>query len=390
MSDPNTIRILSLDGGGERGYLSLNFLKLFLTQWLGADGPNTNIASKFDVITGASIGGIMGLGLANGMTANSLTPFFTEQGPYIFTEFYTGIPPINPSQRPSDAYKLGLLLAKTPFYQSSGAYENDYGAGKLVTTMQSTFGSATLANLQTSVLIPSYQTDTNKFVSFSNRNYPNFIGQNELISNVGLATSAAPVYLPTWPFGGHTYNDGGVYLNNPALMGLTLGKMLKPRANRYCILSLGTGIGPNQGSYIRDLSKLNEHSFDNIRDPRIDPKIIAFLKNFFKNNANYINNDGVLEDPFSIIINTFKPIISESTSGSQESVAETLLLNSLYTLDQLYYYRFQPTFTNIPDGEDVELDNTTTTILDYYVSTANNWYNNDISNISTFIGHLTA
>jgi hypothetical protein len=173
-------------------------------------------------------------------------------------------------------------------------------------------------------------------------------------------------------------------------MGLTLGKMLKPRANRYCILSLGTGIGPNQGSYIRDLSKLNEHSFDNIRDPRIDPKIIAFLKNFFKNNANYINNDGVLEDPFSIIINTFKPIISESTSGSQESVAETLLLNSLYTLDQLYYYRFQPTFTNIPDGEDVELDNTTTTILDYYVSTANNWYNNDISNISTFIGHLTA
>lgn len=378
MSDPNTIRILSLDGGGERGYLSLNFLKLFLTQWLGADGPNTNIASKFDVITGASIGGIMGLGLANGMTANSLTPFFTEQGPYIFTEFYTGIPPINPSQRPSQAEQLAYLTAGTPFYQSSGAYENDYGAGKLVTTMQSTFGSATLANLQTSVLIPSYQTDTNKFVSFSNRNYPNFIGQNELISNVGLATSAAPVYLPTWSFGGHTYNDGGVYLNNPALMGLTLGKMLKPRANRYCVLSLGTGIGPDQGSYIRDLSKLNEHSFDNIRNPRIDPKIITFLKEFAKNGIGFP------------IVSTLVPIIAEAGTGSQESVAETLLLDSLYTLDQLYYYRFQPTFINIPDGEDVKLDNTTTTILDYYVSTANNWYNNDISNISTFIGHLTA
>ena len=374
MSDPRTLRILSLDGGGERGYLSLNFLKLFLTQWLGSDGPNSNIASKFDVICGTSIGGILGLALANGMTANSLTPFFTVQGPSIFSLF----PPPLYSVRPNAAERLVLLTAGIPFYHS---VNSSYGAGLLTAAMQSTFGSATLANLQTSVLIPSYQTDTNKFVSFSNRNYPNFIGQNELLSDVGLATSAAPVFLPTWSFGGHTYNDGGVYLNNPALMGLTLAKMIKPRANRYCVLSLGTGINPDNGSYIRGLSKLNEHSFDNIRDPRIDPKIIEFLKISFKNGKHLHGN--YLGDPTT----TLKSIISQATGGSQESVAQTLLLDSSYTLDQLYYYRFQPI---LDPTKDTELDNTDSNILTYYDTVANDYFNGDIVAISNFIGHLMA
>ena len=38
MSDRNTLRILSLDGGGMRGYLSAIFFKLFVQQW----GINAN------------------------------------------------------------------------------------------------------------------------------------------------------------------------------------------------------------------------------------------------------------------------------------------------------------------------------------------------------------
>ena len=39
MADPNTIRILELDGGGERGYFSLTWLDKFIQLW-GID-PST-------------------------------------------------------------------------------------------------------------------------------------------------------------------------------------------------------------------------------------------------------------------------------------------------------------------------------------------------------------
>ena len=74
MSDANTIRVLELDGGGERGYLSLKFLEKFIQQW-GVDPAK--IWQEFDVICGTSIGGIMALGLATGLTTTEISPFFT-------------------------------------------------------------------------------------------------------------------------------------------------------------------------------------------------------------------------------------------------------------------------------------------------------------------------
>ena len=49
MSDPNTLRILSIDGGGVRGLIPNTFMELFVQQW----GINPNeIWKYFDVITG--------------------------------------------------------------------------------------------------------------------------------------------------------------------------------------------------------------------------------------------------------------------------------------------------------------------------------------------------
>jgi hypothetical protein len=369
--DINTIRILSLDGGGERGYLSLKFLQQFISLW----GINPSaLASYFDVICGTSIGGIMSLAFASGKAPSEIESFFTTTGPYIFTLGGNGlIPPVfypTPGQRVNtltSAEILGLIASDTPFYHSSGNYAADYGTGLLAATLQSFFGTNTLANLQTNVLIPSYQTDTGTFVSFSNVNNSRFIGQNELIKNVALATSAAPLYLAsdTCPisFGEpqHQYSDGGVYLNNPALMGLALGKMVKPNANRYCVLSLGTGLVPGEGSYAYELTQLIQKHVIN-------------------------NNSLSTVNPITILSN----LIREAGGGSEESVAETLLLTSQYTLDQLYYYRFQPIFNDIPTGEDTGLDNTSNVILNYYATKASDWYTNDLANIITFLGHLTA
>lgn len=374
MADSNTIRILSLDGGGERGYLSLKFLQKFIDLW-GVD-PST-LASKFDVICGTSIGGIMSLAFASGKTPDEIESFFTTTGPYIFTLGTTsGIPPVWPVPPTSgirintlnEAAILGLIADDTPFYHSSGYYANNYGTGLLATTLQGFFGSTKLKDLQTNVLIPSYQTDVPKFVSFSNWNNPRYIGQNEYVSNAALATSAAPLYLASdsYPiqFGNpsHKYSDGGIYLNNPALMGLALGQIVKPYATRYCILSLGTGLNPGEGSYAGQYSTLYRRLSDHV----------------FRNNLSLVN-------PLTLL----GQLLVEAGTGSEEAVHETLsLMSNLYTLNQLYYYRFQPIFNDIPQGEDTGLDNTSTTILNYYDTKATAWYENDLANIQTFINRL--
>ena len=356
MSDSNTIRVLSLDGGGERGYLSLKFLIKFIELW-GIDPAD--IAKKFDVICGTSIGGIMALAFALGKTPSEIEPFFTDSGPYIFTLGSNSVgpvmlPPPTPGIVPSETFKLTLITQDNPFYSSSGNYSADYGTGLLAATLQSFFLEKKLSDLKTNVLIPSYQTDTNKFVSFSNFQNPRFIGQNELVKNVALATSAAPIYLASAShpisFGGHQYSDGGTYLNNPALMGLALAKMVKPCANRVCLLSLGTGLSPSEGTYLN-----------------------------FEKNLELIN-------PLDIV----GALVLQASTGSEESVAETLSLISQFTLDQLYYYRYQPIFNDLPEGQKATLDNTTGTILNYYVQKANTWYNNDLAKITNFIGHLDA
>lgn len=355
MSDPNTLRILSFDGGGERGYLSLSFFQKFVQLW--GISPSS-IASQFDVITGTSVGGIIGLGLAFGLTPSTISNFFTVQGPYIFS-----LSSLTPSLRPGLAAKLALIATDTPFYQSSGPTAASYGSGLLAATLTSIFGTNTLQNLQTKVIIPSYQYDNSKYVLFSNlNNYSDFIGQNELISNVALATSAAPIYLPSLSLNGHTYIDGGVYMNNPAEFGRTLAQMVKPTATRTCILSLGTGLA--------------EMGFDpgnpSVIDSRVSPEILELQAS--------------MPQIFDSIATIFA-LFDIASTGGQESVAKSLYLESSYTINPLYYYRFQP---QLDLTLNTELDNTDPAILTYYQNTATTWYNNDLANITTFLGHLTA
>lgn len=356
MSDPYTIRILELDGGGERGYLSLNFLSQFVQLW----GINPNELWKyFDVICGTSIGGMMALAFAIGKSTDDLTPLFTTQGKLIFS---TNGVPSNRATTVDKLYSIGV--SGVPFYGTDPG--TGYGSALLTSTIQNIFGSMTMQDLRTNSIIPTYKVefrdgttniDTGIYTLCSNANFPDFTAQNELISNVALVTSAAPFYLPsivltssgTGTLDGR-YIDGGVYQNNPSSFGLNLGKMLKPAVNRACVLSLGTGLG--------------EMGFDD----------------------DLLRAPSVASDPIISVTNLFS-LFDIAGTGGQESVAKNLYLDSTYTLNQLYYYRFQP---QLDINEDTELDNTTDEILSYYETTATTWFNNDLDNIVTFLGHLMA
>jgi patatin-like phospholipase/acyl hydrolase len=392
MSDPNTTYILEIDGGGERGYLSSLFLQKFVQLW----GINqSDIWKNFDVICGTSVGGILALGLALGKTVDEVIPFFTEQGPYVFSlGTITGIPPIppvgpSPSIRPNAAQKLALIIANTPFYNSSGFYKDDYGHGLLYKTIDTIFGTNTLQDVKTNVIIPTFEQNTKTYKLCSNLAYADFSAQDELIRNVALATGAAPVYLPPLivtnndPFTlNGQYIDGGVYQNNPAQFGYTLGKMIKPNSNRCCILSVGTGIGEYGFDDDPELSKLYP--------PDTTLKTLATQLGCNLNNLNNLQKNMLDTKVSEINFDTVKfifELFSIASTGGQESVAKSLFLESSYTLDQLYYYRFQP---KLDTTKDPALDNTDPALLQYYRDLATEWFNDDIENISTFLGHLTA
>ncbi len=358
--DTNTVRVLSLDGGGVRGYLSLKFLQRFIQQW---GIKSDELWKYFDVITGTSIGGIQALGYAYGRSPEYLEPFFRDQAKRVFTiRSILDIGQCNTSydsNRPSIAQKVILIGQNDPFYKSAcptTGYPQDsnYGHVILNKVLVDNFGTDKLRDLKTKVIIPAYQDDTSTYVNFSNYSNSNmFIGKDESIVDVARATSAAPVYLPSHKFGNpeHVYIDGGVYQNNPSEIALSLGKALKPTANRACVFSLGTGIG--------------EMGFD---------EVSTFLKAQDTSNA-----DSGVARIFSLF--------DIASTGGQESVDFNLKFRANNTLEQLYYYRFQP---KLDKNLDTELDNSDVAFLDYMETTANTHFNNDTDNINNFLGHLTA
>jgi patatin-like phospholipase/acyl hydrolase len=400
MSDANTIRVLEFDGGGERGYLSNTFFNRFVEEW-GVDP--TTLSDQFNVICGTSVGGIMALAYAIGKTPADLMPFFTTQGPLLFTLGSNVFPPvvtlpIVPSIRPNSVEKAALIIANIPFYNSSGTYANAYGSGLLRSLVEVLFGDMTMQDVRTNVIIPTFDYTTKTFILCSNIDNPAFSAQDELLSNVALATSAAPVYLPpitlvnplTTMLNG-VFFDGGIYQNNPSLFGLSIGKMKKPNANRACILSLSTGTG--------------EYGFDN--DPlMMDPMALERDKKKYTSsttlkmvlqklgkpvhNLNKLQNKMLEVQVGDISFDTIKflfELFSIASTGAQDSADEVLYLDSTYTLEQTYYYRFAPALDLTLDPA---LDNTSPEILTYYENLANETYNDDAQNIATFLGHLTA
>ncbi|MGN6560754.1 MAG: patatin-like phospholipase family protein [Candidatus Nitrosocosmicus sp.] len=324
MADPNTRRILSLDGGGMRGIFSAKFMELFVQLW----GINPNeIWKYYDVITGTSVGGLQALGYAFGMSPTDMLNILINDGPWIFSTSS-----IIPGVRATTLDKLATMILGGSFYPNTG----------FVNKLNEIFGETLMSDLKTAVLIPSYNYDTNTPALFSNAVFPDSLGKDEFVKNVALATASAPLYFPRANWGTYNYIDGGVIKNNPANLGAAIGEVKKASANRTCVLSIGTGLGPI--------------GFHDNPTPPPDESNMSFL--------------------FSLI--------GIGITGSQEVDAKQLNLIDLYTLDPNYSYRAQAIYD---PNQDTELDNTTTEFIDYTIQTAIDYFNDNIVAISNYLDH---
>lgn len=213
-------RILSLDGGGIKGIFQSAFLAELETRCLG----ETSISQYFDLVVGNSTGGIIALGLGAGIHSSELRDVYLERGCEIF---------------PPGTWKR-MRVAVTRLFRFG------YDPAALMAVLHETLGDRRLEESQVRLCIPACEGRYGEIYVFKTPHHPDFqLDGKEKMTTVAEATSAAPTFFRALEDGGYTFIDGGIWANNPIMVGLvdTLTCFSVPR-ERIRILSLGCGDEP--------------------------------------------------------------------------------------------------------------------------------------------------
>lgn len=213
-------RILALDGGGIRGIFTASYLATIEDLLPG------KICDYFDLIVGTSTGGIIGLAIAFGIPARRVLNLYLERGPRIFGRGRT----------------LGMLLR--PKYRNAA----------LAQSLRDIFGERAINDALTPVCIPSYELTNSYPRIWKDAHAEHLVSWGDQPAwKIALATSAAPLYLPGIQIiSGDSHVDGGLFANNPTLVGLTEAvQSFRMPLDRIRILSVGAGERAERISYER-------------------------------------------------------------------------------------------------------------------------------------------
>jgi patatin-like phospholipase/acyl hydrolase len=206
-------RILSLDGGGMKGFVPTSLL-VELERRIGKP-----CNQYFDLIAGTSIGGIVALLLAIGMPAAKALEFFTVDGPDIFQKHWWR--------------RHGLFMPRYPAKRLEERLKKRFGAGD-------GGAAATLDDCRTRVLVTAFNLVERNACFF--KNYDN--SGRYLLWEVARATSAAQTFFPAFKLDDMILWDGGNEANNPSMCAYADAVKLWGGRERVKVLSLGCGNSP--------------------------------------------------------------------------------------------------------------------------------------------------
>ncbi len=233
-------RILSLDGGGIRGILTLQFLDAIEAMLRRRTGePDLVLSDYFDLIGGTSTGSIIAAGLARGMTVAQLKQLYQTMGASVFQ---------------SGGFKIldkfrGYLGPKFPSDPLQRQLDQQLGAD---TTLDSD-------TIRTGLMIMTKRLDTGSPWPLHNSPNARYAKQDGALrlAQIVRASTAAPTYFDPEKItisarDGSTqtgaFVDGGVSpFNDPALQLLMLAALQghgfgwNTGKDRLLIISVGTG-----------------------------------------------------------------------------------------------------------------------------------------------------
>ena len=240
-----TFRILSLDGGGIRGaFIAACLAKLESS----VDHP---ITDYFDLITGTSTGGIIALALGLGIPTKTIQDLYSYDGARIFTRRQVKCLSLKA--------RLVLWVAKRQTELPDSIDVNSFGQSRytnelLTEILTGLFQNQTLGMVTTTrLVIPAINLIKGSTVTFKTPHQPDFVRDRHFPAvDVALATAAAPTYFPAYKFNKTWYCDGGLWANNPSVVGYAEAmKILQVCSESESplfdqsdvrLLSIGTGI----------------------------------------------------------------------------------------------------------------------------------------------------
>lgn len=242
-------KILSLDGGGIRGIVTLEILAEMESQLKRKlnKGEDFRLSDYFDYIGGTSTGAIIAAGLSIGMSVQELLGFYLDKGKDMFDKNFI-------LKRWHALYESGPLLnnlkdtfgADTDLVINNGKYKSLL----LVVTMNRSTDSP-------------WPITNNPLAKYNNLNRPDCNAKIKLFQLV-RASTAAPVYFPpeTLQWDPNDENktfvfvDGGVTpYNNPAFLMYRMATQPAYNLNweigekNLLIISVGTGAATTAGKY---------------------------------------------------------------------------------------------------------------------------------------------
>ena len=236
MSEPKRLRVLSIDGGGMRGLYTASYLASLARRYaITREVAGLDIGRGFDLIVGTSTGAIIACALVAGVPPDRVIALYRDHGPKIFPHKVPG--------------KMGADLVwqtwKRPRYLRAGA-------AALGKALSAELGDTTFGDIwrgrNIALVIPTVEMARHHAWVFKTPHLPNTKHRDDgyRLADVCLATTAAPVYRSIARIanpdtsGHHAFVDGGLWANNPVLVGLIDALGMTVAGDRIEIFCLGT------------------------------------------------------------------------------------------------------------------------------------------------------
>jgi uncharacterized protein len=235
-------RVLSLDGGGMRGIYTAAFLDRLIDQQARRQGSAPlDLGQGFDLIVGTSTGAIVACAAAVGVPMRDVVALYRRHGADIFPQRIAGRMSV-----------VARAFAGRRFVRS--------GDAALRAALVEVLGPTTMLDVYRdrgiSLSIPTVDMSSHKAWVFKKTPKSGPRDEGYSLVDVCMASSAAPIYRslsvvddPNSPGARRVFADGGLWANNPIMVGLTDALTIAAPEQEIEIYSLGTCPRP-EGEHI--------------------------------------------------------------------------------------------------------------------------------------------